>query len=558
MGQSDNYWMRRLAARRASRRSFVAGAATAGLGAAALALAGCGDDDGADGDGASPGGSPTTAAGEQPVAGGTLRLGTFLNVLGIDPHIETSVGLNTDARVYGYLAGFSMTDQKFNLLVAETLEQPSDTEFIFRLRKGVKFQDIAPVSGRELIAEDVKYSLERFRDLPQATNNDFFKITVDKMEVVDPYTFRVTTKYPYAESLSEIGGIQKAILAREDVEKRGDLSNGGVGSGPYMIDEYVKGELTVLKKNPNYWNKSVAHVDKISTQTILDMTTLFQAYKQDQLDINGALLTKLDYQELTGNNKLVNEKFPALHFGSLGLNASEKPFSDPRVRQAIYIGMDRGQFIDKVFQGEAVPMGPLSAGLDYWALSQDELKPYVTQDIKKAKELLTAAGYPDGFDMDVATSNGVQLYIDHAEVMVSELKKIGINASLKLTDLSTYLSTQLFTGNFHSTIFTHNPYESPKIPLGFYHKLGLGSGSWWHYDNPKVTEAVDKQIGEMDVQKRKQLVVEAQKLILDDWAPMLNFASPTAFTSYNKRVGGFDPKLRTWQVWRYSEYLRQV
>jgi peptide/nickel transport system substrate-binding protein len=558
MGNGDNYWTRRLAGRRLSRRGFVGGAAVAGLGAGAFALTGCGDDDD---DGGQPGGATTapsgspTASAQEPVKGGTLRTGTFLNVLGIDPHIEVSVGLTTCMKVYAYLGGFSMTDQTFNGLLAEKLEQPSATEFVFRLRPGAKWQDTAPVNGRPVVAEDVKYSFERFRDLPQAQNNDFFKTVTDKMEVIDPSTFKLTTKSPYAESLSEIGGSQKAIVAKEDVEQRTDLSTGGVGAGPYMLDQYVKGELTVIKKNPNYWNKDLPHLDKISLQTILDMNTLIEAYKSDQMDINGALLTKLDYEDLLKNNKLVNQKFPALHYGSFAMNAAEKPFNDPRVRQAIYIGIDRAQFIDKVFQNEATPMGPLNVGLDFWALPQEQLKPYITQDIQKAKELLNAAGYPNGFDLDIATSNGVQLYIDHAEVLVSELKKIGINASLKLTDLSTYLSTQLFAGNFHSTVFTHNPYESPKIPLGFYHKLGIGNGSWWHYDNPAVNTAVEKQIAEIDVQKRKQLVLDAQKAILDDYAPMLNFASPVAFSSFHKRVGGYDPKLRTYQAWRYTEFL---
>jgi peptide/nickel transport system substrate-binding protein len=542
-------------------RRRTLGLLAASGGAAWLAACGGDSDDEAGSSGtAQPGtGAQAQATGtaEAPVRGGTLRTGTFLNVLGIDPHIEVSVGLTWDQKMYSYLGGFSSGDQKFNPIFAERFEQPDPTTVTFTLRKGVKFHNVDPVNGREQTAQDVLYSFERFRDLPQAQNNDFFKTVVAKMEVVDPYTFRLTTKAPYAETLSEIGGSQKAIVPREAVEKFKDLSQNAIGAGPFMLAEYVKGERTVMRKNPDYFDKNLPYLDGIRATTILDMNTLVQAYKSDQLDINGALLTKLDYDDLRKNNNLVTQKFPALHYASLGLNASVKPYDDPRVRQAIYVGIDRQQFIDKAGLGEGAPQGPLNVGLDFWALKGDELKPYIGPDVKKAKDLLSAAGYANGFKMIIETSGGVQFYIDNAEVLVSELKKLGIEAELRLTDLPTYLSEKLFKGNFDATVFSHNPYESPKIPLGFYHKNGLGNGSWWHYDNPAVNAAVDAQIGEVDVSKRQKLVKDAQKAILDDWAPMINFYSPTAFSSYHKRVGGYDPLLRTWQNWRYTEFLKQ-
>ncbi|MBI2762099.1 MAG: ABC transporter substrate-binding protein [Chloroflexi bacterium] len=562
----SGYWKR--ARGQAVTRRWALGAVA--IGGAAAFVAACGGNDKQD-SGSTSGGAAqqqATATGpapagpanqvkeETPIKGGTLRLGTFLNVLGIDPHIEVSVGLTQMAKVYTYLGGFNSIDQKFNPIFAESFEQKSPTEFVFKLRKGVKFQNIAPVSGREVTAQDVLYSMERFRDLPKAQNNDFFKTVTDKMEVVDPYTFRLTTKAPYAEALSEIGGIQKAIVAREAVEKFTDLSQNAIGAGPFIMDDYVKGERLSLKKNPDYFDKNLPHPDAIKWTTILDTNTLIQAYKSDQLDINGALLTKLDFQDLQRNDKLVNLKFPALHYGSLGLNASVKPFDDKRVRQALWLGVDRQQFIDKVALGEGTPQGVLNNGLNFWALSQDEAKPYIGYDLKKAKDLLTAAGYPNGFEMEIETSGGVQLYIDHAEVLVAELKKLGIDAKLKLTDLSAYLADKLFKGNFNATVFTHNPYESPKIPLGFDHKLGLGNLSWWHYDNPAVTAAIDAQNAELDVNKRQKMVKDTQKLILEDGGPMINFYSPTAFSSYNKRVGGYDPTLRGWQSFRISEFIK--
>jgi ABC-type transport system substrate-binding protein len=537
------------------------------LGAGAAWLAACGGDDDDESTGAAgqqattAAGGQATAAAETPVRGGTMRKATYLNVLGIDPHIEVSVGLIMMTSVYTYLGAVNSVDQKFSPIFAESVEQASPTEFTFRLRKGVKFQNIAPVSGREVTAQDVLYSKERFRDLPKAQNNDYYKTVVDKMEAVDPYTFKLTTKKPWAESLIEMGNWQQAIVAREAVERFGDLSQNAIGAGPYTLEEYVKGERTVLKRNPDYFDKNVAFPDTIRWTTILDQGTLLAAYKTDQVDIGaanyeGTLLSKLDHEDLKKNNNVVNNKLSSLSYACLGVNVSQKPFDDKRVRQAIWVGIDRGQFIDKVDLGEGSPMGVLSGGLTYWALSQDEIKPYVGPDVKKAKDLLTAAGYPNGFEFEYDTSAGVPSYIAHSDVLVPELKKLGITAKPRLNDLSAFLSDKLFTGNFTAVVFTHNPYESPKVPLGFYHEKGIGTFSWWHYNNPGVTAAIDAQNGELDAQKRQQLVKNAQKLILEDAGPMINFHTRPLFHSWHKRVGGMNSDERIFHYFRYGEFLK--
>jgi peptide/nickel transport system substrate-binding protein len=558
------------------RRFLQASSATAG-GAAALALVGCGDDDddhdGGDGtatatesevespDGTSSPEPATGTATERPagtegqVAGGTIRTGTFLAVLGIDPHIEVSVGLLTCAAVYTPLGAFNSQDQTFNLLFAESLEQISDTEFIFSLRQGVNFHDIPPVNAREQIAQDVVYSFERFRDLPQAQNNAFLKTIVNSMEAVDSHTFRLTTKTPYAETLLNLGGAQASIVPQEAVEAFGDLSTNAIGAGPYQLAEYKKAVSSHLVRNPNYWDQPKPYPDEATSVVILDTGTLIQAYRSDEIDINGALLTKLDYEELLGDEDLVNSTLPALHYGSFGLNASVAPWNDVRVRKALYMGIDRQQFIDKIGQGDGTPMGALNVGLDFWAMPQDELAPYIGPDVDGAKALLSEAGYPDGFDITILTTAGVQLFIDHAEILVSELAKLGINAELSLSDLTTYLTSILFAGNFDATVFTHNPYETPYIPLGFYHRTGLSGVNWFHYDNAELSALLDTANVTLDVEERKAHVLEAQKMVLEDAAPMLNFYSPTAYSSHHKRLKGYDPTLRSFQAFQYTEWL---
>src|ERR1700760_1250205 len=109
--------------------------------------------------------------------------------------------------------------------------------------------------------------------------------------------------------------------------------------------------MTGVKRNPDYFDKSLPYIDGWTQQTITDNQTLLQAYKNDQLDINGANLTKLDFDDLSKNNNPTPLPIQSLSNGCFEMDAGSKPFNDPRVRQAVKIGFDRNQFIQKIFYG---------------------------------------------------------------------------------------------------------------------------------------------------------------------------------------------------------------
>src|SRR5690606_36807955 len=129
-------------------------------------------------------------------------------------------------------------------------------------------------------------------------------------------------------------------------------------------------------------------------------------------------------------------------------------------------------------------------------------------------------------------------------------------AELELRELGDYLSNKLFAGNFTATVFTHNPYETPKIPLGFYHSNGIGNGSWWNYDNPEISAMIDAQEQELDVDARLQLMKDTQIAILEDAGPLINMISPIGYGSYLPRVGGYDPFLRRYSYHLHTEFLK--
>lgn len=204
---------------RVSRRRALAGGAAVTAGAAAVALVGCG-------------GGKDARPDANPRSGGTLRTGTTLPLSsGLDPHLEQGTGLAIFPRVYGYLLHVDPRDDTVIKDHAESIEQPDASTTIVRLRGDVKFQDVSPVSGRPVNAEDAKLSIERFRDNQVALNRTWHATVLDKAEAVDSRTLRITTKRPYAYTLHALGDINAgAIIPKELIASQESLAFSGVGA----------------------------------------------------------------------------------------------------------------------------------------------------------------------------------------------------------------------------------------------------------------------------------------------------------------------------------------
>ena len=205
MAEIDNYWLRR----KLSRRTAIRGSALAGVGAASFALVGCGDDDDDDDDdtnptapsGQTPGASPTTAV-KQPVPGGELTFQISSPPPSLDPYTQTSFvnaymnGLSY-SKLYRFKAGVpevSPADPSMETDLASAMpEQPNETTFVFKLKPNLKWHNVAPVNGRALTSEDIKYALDRYMTAPNSVHKGNYS-WVDKVEAPDATTIRITSK----------------------------------------------------------------------------------------------------------------------------------------------------------------------------------------------------------------------------------------------------------------------------------------------------------------------------------------------------------------------------
>ena len=510
----------RFTARRLSRRNALK-AGAAGLGAAALVFAGCRSKDSEQ----TFDESATPSATDIPRYGGDEIMGLPADPGGLD--VQQSVtGFWCSALMNGYLHSVRTSDQTLEPQMAESVEVVDQTTYVWKLQQGIKFHNIEPAWGREVTADDVVFSMQRRRDDPTIMNDkQLLRDFTAHFEAVDRYTFSLTTIRPYAPTLDEIGNPSYAIIPREAIEKWGDLSQHPVGCGAFMLDKYVKSERLRVVKNPEFYRAGRPFVDSIEWVIMTDDAALFQSFRTKRHDFCGATLDKLKVEELSSIKHVVVRKSPNYWNRCMLLRVDKKPFDDERMRKAVDLAVDRQDLIDKVAFGEGFFSGPVSPSLEYWTLPQDEVRDFYKVDLTEAKRLVEAAGYGDGVEVDVPVMNVANLTKD-AAIVKEHLAKIGITLNIQPKDIAVLLAQYLYPGDFQMLWFYNLPYVEPDRPICQWFSKGIAGVSFTGYNDPAMDDWVWKERSEFDPQKRREIVLDAQRAMMEQHGPQINTYSP--------------------------------
>src|SRR5262245_61854069 len=210
------------------------------------------------------------AEAQAPKRGGTFRMRFHLAPVHFDPQVTvaftTMLPLSfTHSRLVKVKAGSAVRPgtQPLEPDLAESWTQPNDTTFVFKLRKGARWHTKPPVNGREVTAEDVKYTYERFM-LPVNPNRGLLE-QVDRIDVLDTHTVKFTLKEPFAWFLDSLASPSTWIIAKEAVEQYGDLKRpeSCVGTGPWMLERYEPNVRSTWVRNPNYFISGLPYVDSV-------------------------------------------------------------------------------------------------------------------------------------------------------------------------------------------------------------------------------------------------------------------------------------------------------
>ena len=470
------------------------------------------------------------SAAQQPKRGGTLRMAER-EAPSLDPHLSVSFLTHSYISMsYSQLVRFAYgPEQKhtadFTILpdLAEKWEYKSPTVVVFTLRKGVKFHNKPPVNGREVTAEDVKWSLQRFM-----TKSGFrarFE-PVQAIDVVDRYTVRITLKEPFAPFLNHLASPSyTAILPKEAEDRFKDFNHPDavIGTGPFVLKSYDKGVRVVFERNPDYYMKGLPYVDGVVLEVTPDASARLSLLRSGRVELSsiygwasveeGETLQKTNPEMSLTLTSVIGQ-------GIIYFRTDQPPFNDVRVRRAVSLAIDRKGWNEALLSGKGcIDAGPVPCAMKDWKLDAAKLgakAKYLTgYDPAEAKKLLAEAGHSHGFTTPGFHWPGyAPPWRSYYDLVADNLGKIGITVELKPEEYGKYVSTT-YLGKFEKmAIGPVTPFtEVDDWLYGAFYPEQPNNRS--NVADVELNRMLAAQRRELDPRKRREIVDEIQHYLAD-------------------------------------------
>jgi peptide/nickel transport system substrate-binding protein len=462
-----------------------------------------------------------------PAAAAALRIGLAADVTSLDPHfLNVAPNNNAAWHIYDALVHVD-ADARIVPGLALSWRALDPTTWEFKLRRGVRFHD-----GSELTAEDVVYSLERPATLTASPGpfTGFVKPIVAK-KIVDPWTLQLKTATPYAMlpyDLDSIFIVSKKAAAGAGTE---DFNSGraAVGTGPYKLVRFARGDRIELARNDAYWGAKPAW-EKVTLRILPADTARIAALLAGDVDaiesIPTADLTRLKANPEFRLAQKVSWRTLFLHMDQYrqhppglsdkaGKPLAQNPFKDMRVRLALAKAVNRKAIVERVMEGNAIAAANLVSPPVFGHVAA--LKPEA-YDPKAAKKLLAEAGYPDGFALTLHAPNNRYLNDEQlAQTVAQMLARIGIRTRVETMPASVYFGKAragefafalLGWGSFSGDLALRALAATPDAARGY------GTWNWGRYSNPQVDALLERGFATLDETKREALAREAATLAL--------------------------------------------
>jgi peptide/nickel transport system substrate-binding protein len=476
--------------------------------------------------------APSLTRAQTPKRGGTLTIRAWDPPF-FDPMLTTAYRVHipltfTHSRLVKHKAGPSIVPGTFVIEgdLAESWSQPNEATWIFKLHRGVRWHNKPPVNGRELTAEDVRYSVERFLTV-KGNPGAYMLRAVDKVEAVDRYTIKFSLKEPFAWFLDMLANpISLPIVARECVEKFGDLKKAEsvVGTGPWMLESYRQNAGLTLLRHPAYFRPGLPYIDRVEILVDEDNASRIATFLAGRYDLGWEFPGTINRTDWVQIKDMLQRRRPNLKTAEfvanvethISMRTDRAPFNDVRVRRAVSLAIDRQEMIDAVLEGAGVFNPAFPAALKDWALPTNQLGDgarYFKHDPVEARRLLAAAGYPNGFPASVCFATyGSTTLVDLAQLILKDLKNVGIDARLDTKEYGAFIASCYF-GQFDSMTYgPQTPFLEPDNFLYSMHYPGEQKNQS-HVDDPIVTDFLVRQRRIFDTAKRREIIAEIQRYL---------------------------------------------
>jgi peptide/nickel transport system substrate-binding protein len=539
----EGYW-ERFRAQRVARRRFLTAGAGIGLSAIAMSALGCGGDDDSGDDGASTEESPGTTPGGTAQTGGifgqTYGSSDTLNIL-VNPSEYAGMG---GQFVYDHLISTRTNDKSpFVLEAASGLEQTDPVTLTFKMRPGMKYHNIAPVNGREVVSEDVKKMQEYVTSL-KGIENTFQVNYLDRVDIPDKYTVIYKLKEPRAYLFdSRVLGHPgpQAIIPHETFANLNSARQ--VGSGPFILDTWTINSKYHYIRNPEYHGrgtKGLPYRDATDVLIIQDQAAYEAAFRSEQIHYYQPVPGQFDNLLSSIGNLARKVEFKGLNPFTWVLNVRKAPFNDIRFREALYRGTNRKQFIYLIYSGQAAaPTGILSAAMTSYALQESDTAQYFKMDIAEGKRLISATGWDTNKEIKIMFS-GTGVNQQGAEILKQQWAQIGVKLTADQTQGISEMSPRTLQGNYDMFIGGHPGYDTPAVPMRHNHTQPFHQFAVSGLTDPTLDAMIEKAEKTPAFAENVKLVKEAQLYAIKNYTAYYNIASPINRFLLNTKVQDFE------------------
>ena len=449
----------------------------------------------------------------------------------LDPAAATDgESFKVTKNVFETLVNFGEQDTTINPGLSTEWEATEDgLSYTFQLAEGVKFHD-----GTDFNAEAVVKNFDRWMNGSEekfpyyASMFGGFKgdegHVIESVTADGDLTVVITLKRPQAPFLKNLAMSPFAIASPTAFEKHGDkFTENPVGTGPFKFVEWKRNDSITIEKNEEYRIDGLPKLDKVIFRSIPDNSARLNALNTGEIDLADGV-NPADGASVEGNSELQLFERPSMNIGYLGLTSTRPPFDKKEVRQAVNYAVNKQAIVDAFFEGRAEvaknPMPPVISGYN------DDVAGY-EYNPEKAKELLAAAGLPDGFEMDLWAMPVPRPYMPDgakvAEAIQADLAAVGIKANIVSYEWATYLE-KAKNGEADAFLlgWTGDNGDADNFIYVLLDEDNIGSNNYSYYKNDEVHDILIQAQTEVEEDKRNELYGQAQEIISEDapWVPL--------------------------------------
>ena len=474
------------------------------------------------------------------LAASTLHLSTSSNPSRINPILATDSASSEIANhIFNGLVKYEKDGKQIVGDLAKNFYFEDNVTLVFELREGVKWQDGAPFS-----AKDVLFTYELINS-PQVVSpyTSSFRM-VKSVEVVDDLTLKVIYKEPYFKALELwMSGILPYHLLKDEKNMMSSHFNTKpVGTGPYRLGKLEFSKNIELDAYEDYFEHQ-PKIDHIIYHVIPDTNTRFLMLKTQKVDIGELEAMQLERQvekPFFDNFRVIEEIAHAYTY--LGFNLRREKFQDPRVREALSLAIDRKELVDILFMGHGqVCTGPFLPG----GPSFNSRVKAPSQNLKRAKALLKEAGYEGDHPLsfEIATSNSSSIRPYAAQILQYQLAKAGVEVKLRVMEWQAFLNTVVFPREFDTVLLGWSLSLSPDPYLLWHSDSDKPGGfNFIGYHNKDVDALIETMQGTVERTELSKIQKKIFASVVKD-NPYLFLFIPSSITAVDKKIKNIEPAL---------------